>query len=232
MEAHRIMLSESTEMYLITVYRLTDDGRPFASITETANMLGIKHSSASEKVRRLAEQGYLRHDQREGVALTDEGRRIAVNVLRKHRLIKTYMVNLGGYTLDEVYDEACRLEHAITDRFADSLERLLNYPEVDPHGYPIPTRDGQVARLNYASLNDFSPGDVVIVRRIEAHNQEKLTYLRELGLVPGAAVTVESIAPFDGPLMLRIAGRPSFVHIAPSLAQEVEVSPAPANQTG
>ncbi|GIL08716.1 MAG: iron-dependent repressor [Chloroflexota bacterium] len=221
------MLSESTEMYLITVYRLTDGGRPFALITELANMLGIKHSSASEKVKRLTEQGYLLHDQREGVALTDEGRRIAISVLRKHRLIKTYMVNLGGYSLDEVYDEACRLEHAITDRFADSLERLLNYPEVDPHGYPIPTRDGQIAQLSYASLNDFSPGDVVIVRRIEALNQEKLTYLRELGLVPGAAVTIVSIAPFDGPLMLRVADRPNPIHIAPSLAQEVEVSPAP-----
>ncbi len=225
------MLSESTEMYLITVYRLTDSGRPpFASITDLANMLGIKHSSASEKVKRLTEQGYLIHDQREGVALTDKGRRIAVNVLRKHRLIKTFMVNMGGYSLDEVYDEACRLEHAITDRFADSLERLLGYPEVDPHGYPIPTREGVVAQVSYASLNDFSPGDTVIVRRIEALNQEKLSYLRELGLVPGAAVTVLAVAPFDGPLMLRVAGRPDPIHIAPSLAQEVEVSPAPAEQ--
>lgn len=224
------MLSESTEMYLITVYRLTDE-RPFASIAEVANMLGIKHSSTSEKVKRLAEQGYLVHDPREGVALTDEGRRIAVNVLRKHRLIKTFMVNMAGYSIDEVYAEACRLEHAITDRFADSLEKLLGYPEVDPHGYPIPTRDGSVAVLTYATLNDFSPGETVVVRRIEALNQEKLSYLRELGLIPGTEVTILSIAPFDGPLMLRVANRPEAVPIAPSLAQEVEVSPDNRGQT-
>lgn len=218
------MLTESTEMHLITIYRLTEDGSAGrASVGDIAKLLGLHHSSVSEKVRRLEEDGFITYEAHEGAALTSEGRRIAINVLRKHRIIKVFLVNLAEYPIDEVYDEACKLEHVITDRLADSLEKLLNYPEVDPHGYPIPKKDGTVAVTQYQTLNDFMPGDAVIVRRIESLNKEKLTYLRELGLIPDTEVTILEIAPFDGPLTIQVGAR--TIAIAPSLAQEIEVSP-------
>ena len=177
----------------------------------------------SEKVHRLEEDGFITYEAHEGAALTDKGRRIAINVLRKHRLLKVFLVNMAEYTIDEVYEEACKLEHVITDRLADSLEKLLNYPEVDPHGYPIPKKDGTVAVTHYQTLNDFAPGDAVIVRRIEPLNKEKLTYLRTLGLIPDTQVTILEIAPFDGPLTIQVGER--ILAIAPSLAQEIEVTP-------
>jgi DtxR family transcriptional regulator, Mn-dependent transcriptional regulator len=216
------MPSEATEMYLLTIFRLTD-GAASASVKDIAQRLEVHHSSAYEKVRRLSDQGYVTHHESEGgVVLTPVGRRIAVNLMRKHRLLKAFLVQMAGYQLDEVYDEACRLEHAISDRLADRLEAMLGYPEVDPHGYPIPAKDGAIPEVHYRSLNDYPAGSTVIVRRIDALNQEKLKYLNELGLVPGSTVTVETIAPFDGPLTLRLGSRQ--VVIAPSLAQEIDVS--------
>ncbi len=217
------MLSESTEMYLITIYRLTTKSE-HASVGEIADIRGIHHSSVSEKIRRMEEQNYVTYNARNGVSLTEEGRRIAVSVLRKHRLIKTFLVKMADYPIDEVYDEACRLEHAISDRLADSLEQMLGNPEVDPHGYPIPSHDGTIRDLHYHTLNDYHPGDAVVVRRVNALNHDKLSYLKDLGLIPGAVVQINAIAPFDGPLTLTVGDK--VVVVAPSLAQEVEVSEA------
>lgn len=217
------MLSESTEMYLISIYRLTVTETE-ASISDIARLMGVHHSSASEKIKFLSDKGYVQHELHGGVSLSDEGRRIAVNVLRKHRLIKTFLVNKAGYSIDDVYDEACRLEHAISDRLADALEVMLDYPDVDPHGYPIPAQDGSIADVHYQTLNDFAPGDKLIVRRVNALDQEKLTYLRQLGLVPDTAVHIERIEPFDGPLILKVGE--ATIAIAPSLAQEIEVDTA------
>lgn len=217
------MLTESTEMYLITIYRLSDEAQRPAHVQDIAAHLDLHHSSVSEKVKRLVEWGFVENDPERGITLTDDGRRIALSVLRKHRLIKTFLVRMAEYPLDDVYDEACRLEHAISDKLADSLEKMLGNPEVDPHGYPIPSRDGSVQDLDYRSLNDYSIGDRVIVKRVDALQPDKLAYLSQLGLVPGAEITIEAILPFDGPLMLRLDDR--SVAIAPSLAQEIDVEP-------
>lgn len=222
------MPSESTEMYLITIYRLTQDA-PRVHIRDIAERLGFHPSSASEKVRWLSERAYVEHDA-EGVALAEAGRKVAVNVLRKHRLIKTFLVQMAGYPLDEVYDEACTLEHAITDRFADALERMLGYPSEDPHGYPIPTREGEVRERHYQRLNDYGAGDALVIRRVDALNQAKLSYLKGLGLIPGATIQIEAVLPFGGPLMLRLVGAEAAnaptVALAPALAEEIEVERA------
>ena len=116
----RGMYSESTEMYLITIYRLTRNAAS-ASTKAIAEMMNISQPSVSERLKRLAKQGYLDYAWREGATLTPEGERIAVNVLRKHRLLETFLVEMAGYALDEIHDEACRMEHAISDRLADRL---------------------------------------------------------------------------------------------------------------
>lgn len=214
--------TESTEMYLITVYRLTRRA-PHASTQEIAAMLGISPPSVSERIKRLSEQGYLNHEWREGTTLTEQGERIAVNVLRKHRLVETFLVKMAGYELDEVHDEACQIEHAISDRLADRLEAMLGHPQVDPHGHPIPTKDGTVTPLDFPSLADVSPGETVVIRQISDWDQEQLRYVRELGLIPAAIVTVVDLAPFDGPLTLKLGE--TTTAISRTIAETIGVSP-------
>jgi DtxR family Mn-dependent transcriptional regulator len=215
------MLTESTEMYLITIYRLTRD-RPYASNSDIAAMLGISLSSASEKIKRLTMDGFLAHEAHEGTTLSEEGQRIALSVVRKHRLMETFMVNMAGYQIDEVHEEACRLEHAISDRLADALEVMLGHPAVDPHGHPIPSKDGQIAALDCMALVDVEAGETVTICRVEDLDAERLTYVRELGLVPGTVVIVSEIAPFDGPIILTVDDQ--TVAVARNVAREIGVT--------
>jgi DtxR family Mn-dependent transcriptional regulator len=215
------MHTEATEMYLITVYRLTRLA-PRASTKDIATLLNISQPSVSEQLKRLTQQGYLNYQWREGATLTEQGERIAINVLRKHRLLETFLVKMAGYGLDEVHEEACDMEHAISDRLADRLEEMLGHPSVDPHGHPIPTKAGQVAELEYPSLADVSPGQTVIIRQVRDWELEELHYLGQLGLMPGTQVTVSTIAPFDGPLTLDVDGQ--SVAIAQDIAQKIGVS--------
>ncbi|MCG8353801.1 MAG: metal-dependent transcriptional regulator [Chloroflexales bacterium] len=199
-------VTESTEMYLVTVYRLTQHVT-YTSTSDIAATLGVSLPSVSEKVKRLTEEGYVLHEWRQGVALTEEGRRIALNVLRKHRLIATFLVQQAGYGLDEVYEEACRLEHVISDRLANRLEELLGYPEVDPQGNPIPARDGTIALLRYTPLASIAPGTTVVIRHIGVLDQERFRYVCELGIIPDTVVRVLDVAPFNGPLTLAVETR-------------------------
>jgi DtxR family transcriptional regulator, Mn-dependent transcriptional regulator len=215
------MRTESTEMYLITVYRLTRLA-PRASTKDIATLLNISQPSVSEQLKRLTQQGYLNYQWREGATLTDPGERIAINVLRKHRLLETFLVQMAGYNLDEVHAEACDMEHAISNRLADRLEEMLGHPSVDPHGHPIPTKAGEVAEVAYPPLADVSPGQTVIIRQVRDWELEELHYLRQLGLMPGTEIKVLMVAPFDGPLTLDVNGQ--SVALARDVAQKIGVS--------
>ena len=215
------MLSESTEMYLVEVYRLTQR-EPYASTSKLAAALGVSPASVSEKIKSLAEQEYLIHEWREGVVLTPEGKKIALNILRKHRLVSAFLVKKVGYEIDEVYEEACNLEHAVSDHLVDRFEEILGFPAVDPLGNPIPDREGRVASRNYRMLSEIPQGKMVVVSALETVDKDRLTYLRKLGLVPGSEVVVQDVAPFDGPLTV-VVGKKK-VAIAPALAAIVGVS--------
>ena len=212
--------SESTEMYLITVYRLTRKA-PTATTKDIADMLEVSPPSVSERIKRLAEQGYLNHAWREGTSLTEAVERIAVNVLRKHRLIETFLVEMAGYALDEIHDEACTIEHAISDRLADRLDILLDHPNVDPHGHPIPTKDGIVVAVTYHPLADVEPGSPVVIRQVSDWDRDQLSYLQSLGLLPGVEVEVLEHAPFDGPLTLKLGDK--VIALAQDIAQTIGV---------
>jgi DtxR family Mn-dependent transcriptional regulator len=214
------MPSESTEMYLVTVYRLTRQ-QAETTIRQIADQLGVAVSSTSEKVRTLTEQGYLLHPWREGVSLTEEGTQIALHVLYKNRLASTFLVRTLGYRLDEAFEDACYLEHAITDRMAERLAAFLGHPAVDPFGQPLLAHGGTSEQAPFVSLLDAPVGQTVLVDRLETLEAERLGYLHTIGLLPGTLVTVAEMVPFEGPLLVGIGGQ--TVALARPLAAEVGV---------
>jgi DtxR family Mn-dependent transcriptional regulator len=178
--------------------------------------------TVSEKIGRLSEQGLVDHKWRKGATLTLKGRHEALQVLRKHRLIESFLVDVLKFSLHEVNEEACKLEHAATDRFIDALDDMLGYPKLDPHGHPIPSKEGTIDELVYESLADTQSGSTVLVKQVSDQNCDHLHYLQDLGIVPGAEIIVFDVSPFNGPLSLDIDGKK--VTIAWALARKVGVA--------
>ncbi|MFN0179211.1 MAG: metal-dependent transcriptional regulator [Gemmatimonadales bacterium] len=199
----RESLTRSTEDYLKAVYRLSSAGEA-ATTTDLAQVLDLAPASVSGMIKRLSEQGLLEHVPYRGVWLTAEGRRIALRMLRRHRLIETYLVAQLGYTWDTVHDEAERLEHAVSDQLVERIATALGNPRVDPHGDPIPDADGEIAEFIHVPLTDVPIGETVVVRRVDSTDPARLRYIAGTGLVPGATVTVVDRQPFDGPIALRV----------------------------
>jgi DtxR family Mn-dependent transcriptional regulator len=216
------MASESTENYLVTIYRLTCNSSN-ASTKDIAGYLGVSAPSVSEKIVRLSEQGYLEHNWRHGVNLTEKGKKIALKVLRKHRLIESFLVSVFKYPIAEVNEEACRIEHVISDRLADAMESTLGYPKSDPHGHPIPSNEGIVSESDFLSLAEAPLGKPVLVSQVNDQDSDKLQYLTDISIVPGARICVLEAAPFDGPLSLDVEGKTTV--LAYAIAQNVGVIP-------
>jgi DtxR family Mn-dependent transcriptional regulator len=216
------MTTESTEMYLETVYRLTEEAE-YTKVSDIAYALGLNLSSVSEKVKKMAEEGLLEHQWREVVSLSEAGKQRALRILRKRRLIETFLFNLAGYEFDEVHEEACRLEHIISDRLADSLESILGFPQRDPHGHPIPSRDGVINHRRGLSLSQISGGKTVRIIEFYRMDDERLRYLRELGLKPQISCKVLQVAPFYGPLTIEVGQ--DTITIDHALASLVSVEP-------
>ncbi len=196
-------LTRSVEDYLKTVYHLTEATGGVASTTAIAEALALSAPSVSGMVKRLAEQGLLRHEPYRGVSLTGRGRRLALRVLRRHRLIESYLVARLGYTWDTVHDEAERLEHAVSDDLVARMAEALGHPRFDPHGDPIPTAEGEIEVRRTVPLSGVGAGETVTIVRVDTDAGDRLRWLADRGLVPGAAVTVLEHQPFDGPLTVR-----------------------------
>ena len=199
-------LTRSVEDYLKAIYRLSLDGQP-ATTTAIAQALLLAPPSVSGMIRRLSEQGLLEHAPYRGVALTAEGRRAAVRMVRRHRIIEAYLVGRLGYTWDTVHDEAERLEHAVSEELIERMADALGHPAFDPHGDPIPDADGQVAELIYTPLSELASGDRAEVKRVATSEPDRLRYLGGIGLVPGAVLTVAGKESFNGPLSIDLDGR-------------------------
>jgi DtxR family Mn-dependent transcriptional regulator len=155
--------------------------------------------------KRLAELGLVERAPYRGVALTDDGRRGALEVLRHHRLLERYLVDRLGLSLDQVHVEADRLEHALSEELEAKIDAELGYPTHDPHGDPIPDRELRVSEGGSRTLCDLEVKERATVSRVPDADPELLRYLSELGLVPGSEVELVSFAPFDGPVAVRTA---------------------------
>jgi len=211
-------LTRSVEDYLKAIYRISRGSHP-ASTSQIADLLGLSAASVSGMIRRLSEQGLLEHVPYKGVALTAEGRRIALRMLRRHRVLEAYLVEFLGYSWDTVHDEAERLEHAVSDLLIERMASVLGNPRFDPHGDPIPATDGSMDELAYTPLSELPPGEVAEVRRVDTSQAERLRYLEQAGLKPGARVTVLDRQPFEGPITIRIGATKQV--IGPELAGQV-----------
>src|SRR6185503_12498027 len=181
-------LTRSVEDYLKAIYRLSSDGQP-ASTSEIAELLALSAPSVSGMVRRLSEQGLLEHVPYRGVLLTASGRRVALRMIRRHRLIEAYLVAMLGYSWDTVHDEAERLEHAVSDHLVERMAAALGNPHFDPHGDPIPAPDGTIDELVYTPLAELPVGETAEIRRVDTSQPERLRYLEHSGLKPGIRVT-------------------------------------------
>jgi DtxR family Mn-dependent transcriptional regulator len=196
-------LTAPVEDYLKAIYDIELAGGA-AATNDIAQRLAIAPASVSGMVRRLAEQGLLAYERYKGVRLTPPGRRAALRTIRRHRIIEAYLAQALGYPWDRVHEEAERLEHAASDELVDRMAAAIGDPVADPHGAPIPTRDGEVDERRLGTLAEVPAGAQARVVRVGDDDADLLRYLGELGIVPGVRVTVGDKAPFDGPITLTV----------------------------
>lgn len=198
-------LSRSVEDYLKAVFALTEQGEA-ASTSALARSLDVQPASVSGMVKRLAEAGLVEHVPYRGVRLTEQGRGEALGVVRRHRILETYLVERLGYAWEDVHDEAERLEHAASDQLIDRMAVALENPSHDPHGAPIPTSTGEIESVDFATLAEIGTGHEVQIRAVADEDPERLRYLESQGLKPGVLVRVEGSEPFDGPVTVQVEG--------------------------
>jgi DtxR family transcriptional regulator, Mn-dependent transcriptional regulator len=198
-------LSAAIQDYLKEIYKLQSAGeRP--TTTVIARRLGVAPSSVTSMLKKLTALGLAAHAPYHGVSLTETGERIALEIVRHHRLIEMYLAETLGLPIDELHAEADRLEHVLSEELEARIDEQLGYPTHDPHGDPIPDAGLKVARSSLRPLADLEPGERATIRRVPDGDAELLRYLAELTLVPGRRVTMRQTAPFNGPLTIDVDG--------------------------
>ena len=196
-------ITHARREYLAEIYRLQTTSEEPVTTTALAERLEVSPPAVVRMMRRLAREGYLRRQPYKGVSLTPEGEREALKSIRRHRLLEAFLVTVMKFGWDEVHEHAHGLEGVINDPFEDRMDELAGYPKRCPHGDPIPTKDGKMPELPDASLSEFEVGTRGVIRRIRNHTPEKLRYLAEHNLMPGASITLLGRAPFNGPVRLK-----------------------------
>jgi len=215
---------QAIEDYLKTIYNLEQDESP-VSTSRVATARDVKPGSATSMLQRLHKLELVNYEKHYGVTLTDAGREIALEVIRHHRLVELYLIEALGFSWDEVHEQADLLEHVISEKLEERIAAALNHPDFDPHGDPIPTKDGIVYTVDTKPLTDVSAGrEVTIIRIQDNDDSELLRYLADLGLVPGTQMNVLEIAPFQGPITLEISGKTEI--IGQTVATAILVEPS------
>lgn len=220
-----VPLTAPVEDYLKVIYDLERSGDA-AGTNEIAAALHVAPASVSGMVRRLAGQGLIAHERYRGVRLTERGRMAALRTIRRHRVIEAYLAHALGYPWDRVHKEAERLEHAASDELVDRMASAIGEPATDPHGAPIPSRDGAMDERRLISLDDLPVRADVCVQRVEDDDPGRLRYLGGMGIRPGARVRVLKRAPFGGPISVAVDG--ARRQLGPELARHILVMPPAA----
>jgi DtxR family transcriptional regulator, Mn-dependent transcriptional regulator len=202
----RRRLSQAQEDYLKSLYQLGGAGASVGT-SQLAERMGVSAASATEMMGKLAGLGLVAHDRYRGTTLTPNGLAVALEMIRHHRLLEMYLTRKLGYTWDEVHDEAELLEHVISERMEERIFLALGRPDVDCHGDPIPTVEGEIASPDYRCLVDAAPGERVTVRRVSDREPGKLRALEKLGLRLGVELDVVAQSEYEGPIVVRVGGR-------------------------
>lgn len=218
-------LTRSAEDYLKAIYGLCEAGDA-ASTSAIAVALDIQPASVTGMVKRLAESGLVEHVLYRGVRLTKRGTREALRVLRRHRILETYLCERLGFSWDDVHGEAERLEHAASDALIEKMAAALEFPRHDPHGAPIPTRAGDIESTDPATLADARPGDRVRIRAVRDEHSADLRSMAAEGLVPGARVLVTETQGVEGAVEISLgSGEEKARSVQGDLARQIYVVP-------
>lgn len=198
-------LSAAIQDYLKEIYKLQSEGqRP--TTTAIAGRMGVASSSATSMLKKLAALGLVAHSPYHGARLSEKGTRIALEVIRHHRLLEQYLAETLGLSIDAVHAEADRLEHVISEELEARIDEKLGFPTHDPHGHPIPDAGLKMERRKLRSLDALEPGEEATVERVPDGDAALLRYLARLRLVPGGRVEMRRSEPFDGPLTVLVDG--------------------------
>jgi DtxR family transcriptional regulator, Mn-dependent transcriptional regulator len=191
-------LTRSVEDYLKSVFHLTSQGG-FATTSDIAEMLEVAPPSVSGMMKRLSETGLIEHVPYRGVQLTPQGRRAALQMIRRHRILEVYLTSKLSYDWGDVHVEAERLEHAVSEKLIERMAEALGEPRYDPHGAPIPTAAGEIEEAELITLANVRVGATVVLRQVGDEQPDRLRYLAEQGLMPGTRLAVVERQPFNGP---------------------------------
>lgn len=204
-------LTISIQDYLKNIYELTENGES-ASTNALAKKLNISAPSVTGMVQKLAsaKPALVEYQKHQGVTLTKDGKKAALEVIRHHRLLEAWLVQTLGYSWDEVHAEAERLEHVISEDFERRIAAAMGHPIRDPHGEPIPTADLKMPLDDSTPLSALRPNQTATIQRVKAANPDLLRHLEELGLVPGARIEVKDYSPYDHNLTIKV-GRKTTV---------------------
>lgn len=207
------MISQATQDYLKAIYELAEDYAR-VSTSALAERLKVAPPSVTGMLQKLADARpqLVNYERHHGATLTPAGRKVALEIVRHHRLIELYLKEALGYGWDQVHAEAERLEHVISEALEDKIADALGNPTVDPHGDPIPAKDGSVAPQSRTTLSQVDAGQTARVARVRDEDPALLRYLAELGIIPDATLTVAGRAPFEGPMHIRVGDVASEAH--------------------
>jgi DtxR family transcriptional regulator, Mn-dependent transcriptional regulator len=218
-------VSSAVEDYAKAIYALETRADTAVSTTALAERLRVTAASASSMVKKLAEMGLVQHEPYRGVRLTSKGVKVALEVLRHHRLLEVYLAEELGVPWDRVHDEAEVLEHVLSEELEALIAAKLGHPTHDPHGDPIPTADGRIEETPSTALHDLEPGASGVFVRVSDSDPEMLRYLAARGIAPGDAFEVVEKQPFDGPLFARFGAEVHVLGGALAGAMRVDVDP-------
>jgi len=204
------MQTQAVEDYLKTIYEIQSQQGKVAT-TVLAERMGVAPASVTGMIKKLADMHLVVYERYQGVTLTETGQKIALEVIRHHRLVELYLAEALGVPWDLVHDEAEKWEHILSEDVEDRMDEALGYPTTDPHGAPIPTRDGFVAAVPHVRLTALLPGQTAIIAEVSDHNSDMLRQLGELGLYPATAILV--LDSTEAGMMLRRNGEEHLVEL-------------------
>jgi len=197
-------LSSKMRDYLAQVYRLSEGHPHYVSTSSLADLVDVSAPAVNRMVTRLKEQGLLEHEPYQGVRLTEAGQREALKELRRHRIAEAFLVKVMGFGWHEVHDEANRISQALSETITERMAAMAGNPTHCPHGEPIPSPEGVLPPMNDQLLSEIPAGTDVEITRVRTRESDRLEYMAALGLTPGTRLNVLHVAPFNGPIQLKV----------------------------